>query len=261
MGEYQNVKVSVEDKVGVLTINHPPVNALNTQTVKDIDAAFDELTANPEVKVIVITGAGQLAFVAGADINELAQLKDKEEAKKVIMEGHRVFSKIEASSKPVIAAINAVALGGGMELSMACHIRIASDRARFGQPEINLGIIPGWGGTQRLPRLVGKGRALEILLTGDMINAQEAYRIGLVNKVVPASQVLKQAMNLAKKLASKSALPTSAILKVVREGLEMPLAEALEAEAEQFSILTESHDAAEGIKAFLEKRQPKFEDR
>ncbi len=261
MGEYQNVKVSVEDRVGVLTINHPPVNALNTQTVKDLDAAFDELTANPDVKVIIITGAGQLAFVAGADITELAQLKDKVEAKKVIMEGHRVFCKIEASAKPVIAAINAVALGGGMEISMACHIRIASDRARFGQPEINLGITPGWGGTQRLPRLVGKGRALEILLTGDMINAQEAYRIGLVNKVVPASQVLKQAMNLAKKMASKSALPTAAILKVVREGLEMPLAEALEAEADQFSALVESHDAAEGIKAFLEKRQPKFEDR
>jgi len=261
MGEYQNIHVTIEDRIAILTIDHPPANAFDRQTVMELDQAFDEVLNNDEVKVIIITGAGQFAFVAGADINELDKLQGYEDAKEVVLKGQELFSKIENSPKPVIAAINAVCLGGGNELAMACHIRIASDRARFGQPEINLGIIPGWGGTQRLPRMVGRGKALELLLTGDMITAQEAYRIGLVNKVVPAGQVLKAAKDLARKIASKSKLPIAAILDCVNKGLEMKLEDGLLYEADRFAKLCETEDMREGVRAFLEKRQPKFKDR
>ncbi len=261
MAEYQYVKVSIEDRIAILTIDHPPANAFDSKTVMDLNAAFDEVSNNPEVKVIIITGAGQFAFVAGADINEINALKGYEDSKEVVLQGHALFSRIEASSKPVIAAINAICLGGGNELAMSCHMRICSDRARFGQPEINLGIIPGWGGTQRLPRYVGKGKALELLLTGDMVTAQEAARIGLVNKVVPAGDVIKEATGLAKKLVAKSALPMAAILDAVNKGLEMDLADGLNYEADHFAKLCESHDMREGVTAFLEKRQPKFQDR
>jgi enoyl-CoA hydratase/carnithine racemase len=260
MAEYTNVKVSVEDRVAILTIDHPPVNAFNHDTLADLEAALDEALANDEVKVLVITGAGQFAFVAGADVNELAAVKGPEEARAFIMRGHEVFNKIECSPKPVIAAINAVALGGGLELSMACHIRIVSDRARLGLTETNLGIIPGWSGTQRLPRLVGAGKAIELILTGDMINAQEAFRLGLANRVVPAGQVLAEAKGLAKKIAAKSKLTNAATLAAVINGLRMPFEEGLAYEAEQFGTLIVSHDTREGLTAFLEKRQPKFTD-
>ncbi|MCX7706838.1 MAG: enoyl-CoA hydratase-related protein [Anaerolineae bacterium] len=260
MAEYTNVKITIEDRVAVLTIDHPPANAFNWATLDDLDKAMDELIANDQVKVIIITGAGQFAFVAGADINEIAAVKTAEEARAFILKGQNVFNKIEACPKPVIAAINAVALGGGWELAMACHIRILSDRARIGQPESNLGIIPGWGGTQRLPRLVGPAKAIEMILTGDMINAQEAYRLGLANKVVPAGQVLFEAMGLAKKIASKSKLTNEATLRAVYGGLKTSLAEGLLLEADQFSALIGSHDTNEGVSAFLQKRQPKFTD-
>lgn len=261
MAEYQNVKISMEERVAILTIDHPPANAFDTQTVTDLEAAFEELSANPEVKVIIITGAGQFAFVAGADINEINALKTPQQAKEVLLRGQSVFNKIEASTKPVIAAINAVCLGGGNELAMSCHIRIAGANARFGQPEINLGIIPGWGGTQRLPRYVGKGKALELLLTGDMINAQEAYRIGLVNQVVPAGQVLKAAQGLGKKIASRGGLAIAAILDAVEKGLSGSLSDGLLYEADKFAALIESEDMKEGVSAFLQKRQPAFKDR
>jgi len=261
MAEYQNVKVSVEDRIATLTIDHPPANAFDTQTVLDLESAFDAVSQDAEVKVIIITGAGQFAFVAGADINEINALKTPEEAKQVLLKGQSLFNKIEASRKPVIAAINAVCLGGGNELAMSCHIRIASANARFGQPEINLGVIPGWGGTQRLPRYVGKGKALELLLTGDMINAQEAYRIGLVNQVVPAGQVLKAAQGLAKKIASRSAVAIGAILDAVETGLAGSLADGLLYEADKFAALVETEDMREGVSAFLEKRQPTFKDK
>ncbi len=260
MAEYTNVKITIEDRVAVLTIDHPPANAFNWATLDDLDKAMDELIANDQVKVIIITGAGQFAFVAGADINEIAAVKTADEARAFILKGQAVFNKIEACPKPVIAAINAVALGGGWELAMACHIRILSDRARIGQPESNLGIIPGWGGTQRLPRLVGPAKAIEMILTGDMINAQEAYRLGLANKVVPAGQVLFEAMGLAKKIASKSKLTNEATLRAVYGGLKTSLAEGLQLEADQFSALIGSHDTTEGVSAFLQKRQPKFTD-
>lgn len=260
MSEYTNVKITLEDRVAVLTIDHPPANAFNRATLTDLDAAMDELIANDQVKVIIITGAGQFAFVAGADINEIGAVQTSDEAKEFILKGQAVFNKIEACPKPVIAAINAVALGGGLELAMACHMRIMSDRARVGQPESNLGIIPGWGGTQRLPRLIGSAKAIELILTGDLVNAQEAFRLGLANKVVPAGQVLFEAMGLAKKLAAKSKLTNEATLRAVYDGLKTTLAEGLLLEADQFSALIGSHDTTEGVSAFLQKRQAKFTD-
>jgi len=262
MGEYQYVKVAVANRIATLTIDHPPANAFNKQVVGELGSAFDEMTANDEVKAIIITGAGQF-FVAGADINEIYAVKDKpEEAEAFIRKGKEVFDKIEASKKPVIAAMNGrFALGGGLEMSMACHIRLAEDGLRIGQPEINLGIIPGWGGTQRLPRIVGKGKALEIMLTGDPITAQEAYRVGLVDKVVPTGRVLKEATGLARRIVSKSALPIAAIIDAVNEGLEKDLQAGLEVETEQFVALQGSEDMEEGLKAFLEKRRPQFKDK
>jgi enoyl-CoA hydratase/carnithine racemase len=259
MAGYTNVKVSVEDRVAVLTIDHPPANAFNHATLADLNAALDELIANEQVKVIIITGAGEFAFVAGLDLKEIAEASPAE-AKEMISRGQTLFSKIEACPKPVIAAVNAVALGGGLEIMMACHIRILSDRARIGGTESNLGLIPGWGGTQRLPRIVGVGKALEMILTGDMINAQEAFRLGLANKVVPAGQVLAEAKGLGKKIAAKSKLTNEATLKAVIGGVELPLADGLALEAAQFSGLLGSNDTKEGISAFLQKRQPKFTD-
>ena len=259
MAEYTNVKIALEDRVAILTIDHPPVNAFNRATMKDLDAALDELIANDQAKVIIITGAGDFAFVAGLDLKEIAEVRP-EESREMIVGGQTLFNKIEACPKPVIAAVNAVALGGGLEIMMACHIRILSDRARIGGTESNLGLIPGWGGTQRLPRIVGVGKALELILTGDMINAQEAYRLGLANKVVPAGQVLAEAKGLGKKIAAKSRLTNEAALKAVIGGAELPLAEGLALEADQFGKLIGSNDFKEGISAFLQKRQPKFTD-
>ncbi len=261
MADLQYVKVTIEDRTAILTIDHPPANAFNAQTMLDLATAFDSVVNNPEVKTIIITGAGQF-FVAGADINEIAALKGPEEAKAVVVKGQEVFSRIQASPKPVIAAINGrFCLGGGNELAMACHIRLAEDGVRFGQPEINLGIMPGWGGTQRFPRYVGKGKALELLLTGDMINAQEAKRIGLVNNVVPVGEVVKAAKDLAKKINSKGALAIAAILRAVNQGMETTLEEGLALEADEFSKLCATEDMREGVNAFLQKRQPKFQDR
>jgi enoyl-CoA hydratase len=266
MADRQYVKVSIEDHVAILTIDHPPANAFNDQTVSDLASAFDEVYANSEVKVIIITGAGQFAFVAGADVNEIKTQIDMGRAGKpvstdLIVKGQQLFTKIERSKKPVIAAINAVCLGGGNELAMSCHIRIAADTARFGQPEINLGILPGWGGNVRLPRIVGRGKAIELLLTGDMIPAQEAARLNLVNKVVPSGQVVKTAMDLAKKLVGKSALAMAAILESVDHGLTAGVEEGLKKEAEKFSYLCTTEDGYEGVCAFLQKRQPKFQDK
>ncbi len=179
----------------------------------------------------------------------------------VMQKGQRLFDRLENATKPVIAAMNALALGGGLELAMACHIRILSDQARVGSTESNLGLIPGWGGSQRLPRLVGMGRALELMLTGDMIDAQEALRLGLVNKVVPADQVLPEALNLAKKIAAKSKLTNEAILRAAIEGVQMPLQAGLQHELKQVSTLIGSHDLVEGIQAFVQKRQPTFTDK
>jgi enoyl-CoA hydratase len=261
MGEYQNIKVTVEDRAAILTIDHPPANAFDTQTVTELNAAFEEAIQNEEVKVIIITGAGQF-FVAGADINEINRLKGYEDAFQVVRAGQILFTKIENAKKPVIAAINGRAcLGGGNELAMACHIRIAEDSVQFGQPEIKLGIMPGWGGTQRLPRLVGKGNALELILGGGNIKAQEAYRIGLVNKVVPVGTVVREAKRWAKVLSMWGGVAMAHIIQSVNEGLEMSLEEGLKHEADLFAKLTETEDMREGVRAFLEKRRPNFKDK
>ncbi|MGD2144380.1 MAG: enoyl-CoA hydratase-related protein [Anaerolineae bacterium] len=265
MGEWQNIRTEVEDRIAVLTIDHPPVNSFNKQVVTELAEAMDDLLTDDEAKAIVITGGGTNAFVAGADIPEIKGLlespgDDYAEAREFLERGQGVNLKIETATKPVIAAINGFCLGGGLELAMACHMRVCSDRARLGQPEINLGLIPGWGGTQRLARIVGKGKALEMILTGDMITAQEAYRDGLVNKVVPAGAILKEARGLARKIVSKSRFPIAATLRAVLEGLEVSTEEGLEIEKEQFVALAETEDVREGVSAFLEKRQPEFKD-
>ncbi|HLG21420.1 MAG TPA: enoyl-CoA hydratase-related protein, partial [Candidatus Manganitrophaceae bacterium] len=198
----QFVNYTLDERVATVTISNPPANVLTTPLVSELEKVFDELSSADGVKAVVLTGSGTL-FVAGADIKEIASISSSKQGEELAKRGQAVFDKIEQMKKPVIAAITGFCLGGGMELAMACHIRIAGDRARLGQPEINLGIIPGFGGTQRLPRLVGKAKAMELILTGDMINAQEAKALGLINKVVPEGEVLKQAQGLAKKIASK----------------------------------------------------------
>ena len=258
------IRYTIEDKVAVLVIDHPPVNALNPQTLKELSTAIDELTANPAVKVLVITGGGQLAFIAGADlgvIGGIVKTRNESAGKELIELGQGVFNKIEHSNKPVIAAVNGACLGGGLELAMACHIRICGDRARLGQPEINLGIIPGWGGTQRLARIVGPAKATELILTGDQITAQQAMQLRLVNMVVPGGEVMRQAKGLAAKIANKGALAVAAAMTAIRAGLDAELPAGLEAERRQFDIVMASDDAREGITAFLEKREAKFQDK
>jgi len=264
MGEWQNVQIEVNDRVALLTIDHPPVNSFNAQVVTELEQAIDELVADDEVKAIIITGGGTKAFVAGADIPEIKEQFESPDVAgltEFAERGHRTFLKIERSPKPVIAAINGFCLGGGLELAMSCHMRVCSDQARLGQPEINLGIIPGWGGTQRLPRLTNKGKAIELILTGDMISAQDACEIGLVNKVVERDAVLDEAQELARKIASKSRFPTAAALQAISEGLELSIEEGLEIEVEQFVLLRERKDPREGLSAFLEKRPPQFKDK
>jgi enoyl-CoA hydratase/carnithine racemase len=261
MTDRQFVKLSLEDRVALITIDHPPVNALNVQTMLELESVVDEISADPNVKVAVITGGGQLAFVAGADINEFTKVNSAAEAKELINHGQRTFAKIATNAKPFIAAINGIALGGGMELAIACHLRIIGDRAKLGQPEINLGIIPGWGGTQRLARIVGRAKTIELVLTGDQITAQEAFRLNLVNKVVPSGEVLKTAKDLAKKIAAKGGVAIRAGMEAIMKGLHMQLTDGLAYEADQVSILIGTEDAREGISAFLQKRQPVFKDK
>jgi enoyl-CoA hydratase len=258
---FDNLLFERDGAVAIVTFNRPKVlNALNAATMRDLESALDALASDAEVKAIVLTGTGEKAFVAGADINELAVLtpaQGKEHARL----GQRILDRIEQLGKPVIAAINGFALGGGCELALACTMRIAADTARLGQPEINLGIIPGYGGSQRLPRLVGKGRALEILLTGDMIPAQRAYEIGLVNQVVPAAALMTAARTMAMTLASKAPLATRYIIEAVNQGLEMPLAQGQFLETALFGAIASTEDTKEGTTAFLEKRKAAWKGR
>ncbi len=261
MAERQFVKTTCEDRIAIITIDHAPVNALNNTVLDELTGAVDEIVADPNVKAAIITGAGQMAFVAGADINEFTKLTTPESAREFIAKGQSTFNKIENSPKPFIAAINGVALGGGMELALACHMRIAGDRVRLGQPEINLGIIPGWGGTQRLTRIVGPAKASELILTGDTFTAQEAYRLNLVNKVVPGGEVLKTAKDLAKKIVSKGAVAIAAAMDAISKARDAELNAGLAVEAGNVVKLVSTEDAKEGITAFLTKRQPVFKDK
>jgi enoyl-CoA hydratase len=252
---FDNLLIERDDAVAIVTFNRPKVlNALNTQTLNELASAMQSFKDEAGVRAIVITGAGEKAFVAGADINELAVLSPvagKEHARR----GQQIFDAIEQLGKPVIAAINGFALGGGCELAMACTLRIAADTARFGQPEINLGLIPGYAGSQRLPRLVGKGVALEILLTGDMITAQRAYEIGLVNRVVPAGELIGEAKKIAHTLAAKAPIAVRYILDAVHQGLDTPFAQGEYLETSLFGTIASSEDMREGTRAFLEKRK------
>jgi enoyl-CoA hydratase/carnithine racemase len=266
VAEWQYIRIETDDQITILTIDHPPVNSFNTQVLRELDEAVDRLLADDDVKAVILLGGGTMAFVAGADIPEIRGLFDRPEgeyaaARQFIDSGQSLFLKIERAQKAFIAAINGFCLGGGLELGMACHMRICSDRARLGNTEIKLGLIPGWGGTQRLARIVGKGKALELILTGDMISAQEAYRIGLVNKVVPAGAVLKEARGLARKIATKSRFSIAGALQAVGEGLESSIEDGLVIEAKQFVILADKEDPREGLDAFIQKRQPQFRDR
>jgi enoyl-CoA hydratase/carnithine racemase len=263
MPESVLVSVRVEDRVATVTINAPKVNVLSEAVMAQLDAAIDALMADEQVKVVIITGAGQSAFVAGADIRQMAgfaAIGDQAAAREFVRKGQALFDKIEGCQKPVIAAVNGAALGGGMELALACHVRILSERAVLAAAESNLGLVPGWGGSQRLARLAGVGRALEWILTGDPISAQEAWRIGLANRVVPPEQVMAEALSLGRKLAAKSRLTNAAAIREVMHGLRLPPAEALAFEAEQFVGLIGSRDAAEGLTSFLEKRPAQFTD-
>jgi enoyl-CoA hydratase/carnithine racemase len=255
--EYSTLKVSRESPLEVITIDRPPVNALNGQAIEDLGHALGEALREPSVKAVIITGAGQYCFVAGADLGQFLEM-GPEEGQQLIQKGKEVFDTIETMPKPVVAAINGVCLGGGLEMAMACDVRVAAEGSRMGQPEINLGIIPGWGGTQRLSRLVGKTRAMEMLLTGDMIKAAEALRFGLVNKVVPDNELMAHAKNLARKLAMQAPRALAAIKAVLWDGLGASLPEGLRLETEAFVKVFQSRDAREGINAFLEKRKPQF---
>ncbi len=259
MGEYEYVKFKKEDGIGIVTLDSPPVNALNIKMVKELGQLFDEIERDEEVKAVVVTGAGPNAFSAGADVKDLAGLSP-DQAIDIVKLGHEVFTKIEKFSKPVIAALKGFVLGGGNELAMACDIRVASDRARIGQPEVTLGLIPAWGGTQRLARLVGKGKAKELIFTGQMISAQEAYRIGLIQKVVPDGEELRAAMDIARVIITRcSPLAVREAKKAINEGLEKPtIEEALNVELGCMERLAQSEDLREGLTAFIEKRRPQF---
>jgi enoyl-CoA hydratase len=251
---YEHILVEISEGVAVVTLNRPKVlNALNAALLGELDAALNALGADDSVRAVIVTGAGEKAFGAGADIQEMAALSSAD-GQVVALRGQRIFSKLEMLGKPVIAAINGFALGGGCELAMAASIRIASETARLGQPEVKLGLIPGYGGSQRLPRLVGKGAALKLLLTGEMVSAAEALRIGLVDEVVPAAELMGRAQALASAIAAVAPIAVRQCLAAVRVGYDLPLNEALAHEAALFGICCGTADKAEGTRAFLEKR-------
>jgi enoyl-CoA hydratase/carnithine racemase len=256
-----NVLYEKKDAIAYVTVNRPKVlNALNTPTWKDLRIAFEDARDDAAVLGVILTGAGDKAFIAGADIGELAHATaiDAERSSRF---GQSVLDLIENLGKPVIAAVNGFALGGGCETAMACTIRIAVDGAKFGQPEVKLGLLPGGGGTQRLPRLVGKGRALQLILSGEMISAQEAYRIGLVNEVVPAANLIGRAEAILKKVAANAPIAVKFALEAANKGVETSQAEGLLLEASYFGLCAATEDKKEGTTAFLEKRAPQFQGR
>ena len=261
MGGYANLLIERDRDIAVVTVNRPgKLNALNRDTVEALHAFFRDAAADVSARAVIVTGAGSRSFVAGADIEEVAGFSALEGREWGLL-GQAMLRRIETMEKPVIAAINGYALGGGLELAMACHIRIASTRARLGQPELKLGIVPGFGGTQRLPRLVGKGRALEMLLTGDPVTAEEALAMGLVNRIAKPERLLETARTLASRILRNGPLAVALTLQAVNRGCEMPLSEALDWEVSQYALSCATDDVREGTRAFLEKRKPRFRGR
>jgi enoyl-CoA hydratase len=258
---FETIQLDLRGPVAIVTLNRPKVlNALNRQTFTELEVAFGQLAADDNVRAILLTGAGERAFAAGADISELAALSG-EEGEALSARGHAVLHQMETCGKPVIACVNGFALGGGCELAMACTLRLASDSARLGQPELKLGLIPGYGGTQRLPRLVGKGAALKLILSGEIIPAAEALRIGLVDEVIPAAELMARAESLANLIAGMAPLAVRACLDAVHRGYDLPLEDALKIEASGFGYCCSTEDKAEGTRAFLEKRAPVWKRR
>jgi enoyl-CoA hydratase len=258
MPSYKNLTVEMRGAVALVTVSREEkYNALNRETLGEIDDCFKRLQESVEVRAVVVTGAGEKAFISGADIGELAVL-DAKGAQEISAYGQRVFDRIAGLSKPVIAAVNGFALGGGCELALACHIRIASDNAKLGLPEVSLGIIPGYGGTQRLVRLVGYGRAVELIVTAKPIDAAEADRIGLVNAVVPQAELLAHCMGMAERVAKNAPLAVAAALEAAMRGTDGPLAAGLRMESAYFGVIGSTEDMHEGLNAFLEKRKPTY---
>jgi enoyl-CoA hydratase/carnithine racemase len=258
---YENILLEKKSSIAYVTINRPKVlNALNMATMEELRAAFSDIKDDASMRVAILTGSGEKAFIAGADISELAK-HDAVSGKEYTHRGQSVLDLIENLGKPVIACINGFALGGGCEIAMACTMRLAGENARLGQPEVKLGIIPGYGGSQRLPRLVGKGLAMQQILTGEMITAQEAYRIGLVNEVVAAAELIPRAEAIAAKIIANAPLAVQYAMEAVNKGMEMTLAEGLYLEAVLFGVCCATEDKKEGTTAFLEKRKPEFKGR
>jgi enoyl-CoA hydratase len=257
----QHLVLERDGAVALVTVNRPDkLNALNAALLDELEHTIGELHADDRTRAVVVTGAGVKAFVAGADIAELAGL-DALTGRATARRGQRIFRALELLPKPVIAAVNGFALGGGCELALACHIRLASENASFGLPEVGLGVIPGYGGTQRLARLVGRGRALEMVLTGQRIGADEALRIGLVNRVVPQEKLLEAARGLTATILDKGPVAVGAAVEAIQRGIDMPLDEALAFEACLFGVVCGTEDMREGMAAFLEKRKPEFRNR
>ncbi len=258
---YSNILVDYQEQIALVTINRPKaLNALNTLTLQELSQVVEDLANNSSVRVVILTGSGEKAFVAGADIAEM-NTKTPLEARAFSQLGQKLMNQIESLPQPVIAAINGFALGGGLELAMACDIRLAGENARFGQPEVNLGIPAGFGGTQRLPRLVGSGRASEILLTAELLDAQEAFRMGLVNRVYPKEELQEQAMAMARKIAAKAPVAVQLTKSAIYKGANMDLSSGQDYEAEVFALAFHTEDRKAGFKAFLEKSQTEFQGR
>jgi enoyl-CoA hydratase len=256
--DLENIRLELRPPLAMVTIDRPKVlNALNYRSMAELEQVFLDIRQNPDVRAVLLTGAGEKAFVAGADINELASLTPLE-GEQLATRGQRIFHLIENCGKPVIACINGFALGGGCELALACTLRIASTNARLGQPEVKIGIIPGYGGTQRLPRLIGKGAALKMILTAEMVSAAEALRLGLVDEVVAPDQLLPRAEQLAQTIAGMAPLAVRDSIRAVNSGYDLPLASGLELEASLFGLACSTSDKREGAQAFLEKRAPNW---
>ena len=258
--DYKNILFEVKENIGYVTINRPnALNALNSDVLIELDHVFRYISTAEEVKCVIVTGAGR-AFVAGADISQMSELNTSE-GRDMAIQGQRVMDFIENMDKPVIAAVNGFALGGGCELSMACDIRFASEKAKFGQPEVNLGIIPGYGGTQRLPRYVGKGMAKYLIFGAEMIDAHEAYRIGLVQKVVPPEELMPEAEKFAKMVVGKAPIAVKMAKTAINNGINLDLRSGVAFEAEAYVSTFCSDDRVEGMKAFVEKREPSFKNK